>query len=71
MKPDQSALAITQSNQVQAELARQQLIKHCHALIAAIANRPGGTKLLQRIVPTLEMYASYKRGRRQRHRERG
>ncbi len=54
-----------------AERERQELIKQAHSLIAAIASRPGGTKLLRGIVPTLEMYASYKRGRRQRHRERG
>lgn len=43
-----------------AELERQQLIKHCHSLIAEIANRPGAVKLLRGIVPTLERFARYK-----------
>jgi hypothetical protein len=43
-----------------AELERQQLIKRCHCLIAAIANCPGSIKLLRGIVPTLETFAGYK-----------
>ncbi len=47
-------------------LEHQELIKQCHYLIAAIANRPGGTKLLQGILPTLQMYAQYKANRKRR-----
>ncbi len=43
-----------------AELERQSLIKQCHCLIAAIANRPGSTKLLRGVLPTLETFAGYK-----------
>ncbi|MBA2748905.1 MAG: hypothetical protein H0U45_09245 [Tatlockia sp.] len=43
-----------------AELERQQLIRQCHSLVAAIANRPGSTKLLRGIVPTIETFAGYK-----------
>ena len=50
-----------------AELERQELIKKCHCLVAAIANRPGSTKLLLGIVPTLELFASYKANRRSRY----
>ncbi len=50
-----------------AELERQQLIKRCHCLVAAIANRPGSTKLLLGIVPTLELFAGYKANRRSRY----
>ena len=46
-----------------AELERQQLIKQAHSLVAAIASRPGATKLLKGIMPTLEMYAGYKSNR--------
>ena len=42
-------------NHTAAELERQQLIRHCHSLVAAIANRPGSIKLLKGIVPTLEI----------------
>ena len=44
-----------------AELEREQLIKQCHCLIAAIASRPGSTKLLKGILPMLHQYAQYKR----------
>lgn len=50
-----------------AELEREQLIRHCHSLVAAIANRPGSTKLLKGIVPMLEIYANYKANRRSRY----
>ncbi|MCY7284794.1 MAG: hypothetical protein LH679_15485 [Cyanobacteria bacterium CAN_BIN43] len=43
-----------------AEPERQQLIRHCHSLVAAIASRPGSIKLLRGIVPMLEMFAGYK-----------
>jgi len=43
-----------------AELERQQLIKQCHSLIAAIASRPGRNFYG---APTLE-YAAYKQNRR-------
>ncbi len=46
-----------------AELERQQLIKEAHSLVAAIASRPGATKLLRGILPVLQQYASYKQGR--------
>lgn len=46
-----------------AELERQQLVKECHSLIAAIASRPGSTKLLRGILPMLEIYANYKANR--------
>jgi hypothetical protein len=45
---------------IAAELERQQLIRQCHSLVAAIANRPGSTKLLKGILPTLEVFAGYK-----------
>ncbi len=51
-------------NHAAAELERQQLIKKCHSLVAAIANRPGSTKLLRGILPTLEIFAGYKANRR-------
>lgn len=54
-----------------AELERQQLIKQAHSLVAAIASRPGATKLLKGIMPTLEMYAGYKANRVRRRRLRG
>ena len=47
-------------NHAAAELERQQLIKKCHSLVAAIASRPGSTKLLRGILPTLEIFAGYK-----------
>jgi hypothetical protein len=50
-----------------AELERQELIKKCHCLVAAIARRPGSTKLLLGIVPTLELFANYKSNRRSRY----
>ena len=46
-----------------AELERQQLIKQCHCLIAAIASRPGAIKLLRGVIPILEIYAGYKASR--------
>lgn len=46
-----------------AELERQQLIKQCHCLVAAIASRPGSVKLLRGIIPMLEIYAGYKTNR--------
>lgn len=49
-----------------AELDRQQLIKQAHALVAAIASRPGATKLLKGIMPTLQLYAGYKSNRARR-----
>ena len=52
----------TQSDHV-AELERQRLIKEAHSLVAAIATRPGSTKLLKGVIPILEMYASYKSNR--------
>lgn len=58
--------AIAVSENYAAELERQQLIKHCHALVAVIASRPGSTKLLRGIVPTLEQFAAYKVNRVQR-----
>lgn len=61
-QPTHDENAISESQQTHAaELERQQLIKQAHSLVAAIANRPGSTKLLKGIVPTLEMYAGYKR----------
>lgn len=45
---------------------RQQLIKQAHSLIAAIASRPGSTKLLRGIMPTLQLYAGYKTNRKRR-----
>lgn len=54
-----------------AELERQELIKRCHSLVAAIANRPGSIKLLLGIVPTLEIFAGYKSNRRSRHNVKG
>lgn len=52
-----------------AELERQQMIKQAHALVAAIASKPGSAKLLRGILPTLQMYAGYKTNRvRQRQR---
>lgn len=41
----------------------QELVARAHALIAAIARRPGSIKLLQGIMPTLELFASYKQNR--------
>lgn len=55
--------AIAMSENYAAELERQQLVKQCHSLIAAIASRPGATKLLKGIVPVLEQYAQYKSNR--------
>lgn len=46
-----------------AELERQQLIKQCHSLVAAIASKPSSIKLLRGILPMLEIYASYKANR--------
>lgn len=46
-----------------AELQRQELTAKCHALIAAIASRPGALKLLKGVLPTLQMYAQYKANR--------
>jgi hypothetical protein len=46
-----------------AELERQELIKQCHCLIAAIASRPGSTKLLRGVLPMLEVFAAYKQKR--------
>jgi hypothetical protein len=43
-----------------AEVERQELIKHCHSLVAAIANQPGSIKLLRGILPMLETFAEYK-----------
>jgi len=58
------AIAMNENQQTHAaELERQQLIKQCHSLIAAIASRPGATKLYG-IMPTLEQYAAYKQNRR-------
>lgn len=63
-----------------AELERQQLIKQAQALVAAmlakrsafgIASRPGATKLLKGVMPTLEMYAGYKANRVRRRRHQG
>lgn len=74
MKPrSEDALAMNgaQENHA-AELERQQLIKQAHSLVAAIASRPGATKLLRGIMPTLELYAGYKSNcvrRRQRGNE--
>jgi hypothetical protein len=48
------------------ECERQRLISECHALVAAIASRPGSTKLLRVVAPMLEHYASYKANRAQR-----
>ena len=42
-------------------LEHQRLVARCHGLIAAIASRPGGTKLLRGILPVLEQYAAYKK----------
>lgn len=47
-----------------AELERQQLIEQCYRLIAAIASRPGSTKLLRGVLKSLEIYAGYKANRR-------
>lgn len=47
------------------ELERQQLTKHAHSLISAIALRPGATKLLKGVMPMLEQYAAYKANRSQ------
>jgi len=42
------AIAMNENQQTHAaELERQQLIKQCHILIAAIASRPGQQKLLR------------------------
>lgn len=46
-----------------AELEREQLVKQAHCLVAAIASRPGAIKLLRGVIPTLELYANYKRNR--------
>jgi hypothetical protein len=54
---------MTQANYAKAELERQELIKQAHSLIAAIASRPGSTKLLRTIVPILKLYATYKKSR--------
>ncbi len=43
-----------------AEVERQELIKRCHSLVAAIANRPSSIKLLRGILPMLETFAGYK-----------
>lgn len=51
-----------------AELERQQLIKQAHSLVAALASRPGATKLLKGVMPTLELYAGYKSNRVRRRR---
>jgi hypothetical protein len=54
-------------NHAAAELQRRELIRHCHSLVAMIANRPGSIKLLQGILPTLEAFAQYKANRRSRY----
>jgi len=55
-----------------AELERQQLIKQAHCLVAVIASRPGSIKLLQGVIPMLEIYAGYKANRvRRRQRVNG
>lgn len=46
----------------------QELVARAHALVAAIASRPGSIKLLQGIVSTLELYAGYKLNRQRRYR---
>ncbi len=46
-----------------AELEHQELVKRCHCLVAALANRPGSTKLLKGVIPTLEIFANYKANR--------
>ncbi len=51
--------------QYEFECERQRLISECHALVAAIASRPGSTKLLRVVVPMLEHYANYKLSRKQ------
>lgn len=51
------------------DLEHQRLVARCHALVAVIANKSSGTKLLKGILPVLEQYAAYKNktGRVQRH----
>lgn len=73
MKPDQQAIAMTQTNLAHnAELERQQLVKQAHCLVAAIASRPGSIKLLQGVIPMLKIYAGYKANRvRRRQRSSG
>ena len=61
---------MTQHYQAQ-DSEHQHLVARCHTLVAAIASRPGATKLLKGIVPTLEMYAGYKRAQAQRSRGEG
>jgi len=46
-----------------AQQERQELIKEAHSLIAAIASRPGSTKLLRATVAMLQSYAAYKANR--------
>jgi len=56
------AIAMNENQQTHAaELERQQLIKQCHVLIAAIASR-GATKLLG--IMQRAVYAAYKQNRR-------
>lgn len=45
----------------------QALVSEAHALIAAIAKRPGATKLLRGIIPMLQIYAAYKANRKRSH----
>lgn len=61
---------MTQTNLAHnAELERQQLVKQAHCLVAAIASRPGAIKLLRGVIPTLEIYASYKANRVRRRQQ--
>lgn len=62
--PSRDAIAMSDHQQIHAgELERQQLTKHAHSLVAAIAIRPGATKLLKGIMPMLEQFAAYKQNR--------
>lgn len=63
----QESKAMTELHQNRTlEIERQQLVKQAHCLIAAIASRPGSTKLLQGVIPMLKIYASYKVNRARR-----
>lgn len=64
MKSDGQATAHYQSHAT--ELEHQRLVARCHALVAAIGNRPGANKLLKGILPTLELFAGYKQNRSKR-----
>ena len=55
---------MSQTQQFNAMLERQQLIEQCHNLIAEIANHPNGLKLLRSTIRMLQSYTAYKANRR-------